>query len=447
LLKRFEEVISATGRTIKESYSSWYRENENQLSSARRVSSDRDNAESSEDDRGVDSLKRVAFIGARPEPQNTVPDPVFTIDPVTANQIHLQNDIKPFLDFYSPENAQLSADDAPLAISELDEAGNPTAYFKDRVVTIRVGFLLAAIRNLGLIGEFEDLLAVSGRIINPRYEQMYQQNMSAIAASSKHNLPLSRVVDEPSLTRIPSHPKEIIEITESKEYLQRQYYLHSSDINLQLQACSDRAQAMVRNDIFKYLCLNLLSVNADWDTAMAATEQLDEDGHLFKGGVDAVKLSLKSAKYRGRGKADWLVEARHRYYEEGHPRFSEPIEVLIGRLRNTGSPLARRAHIKKLVSGLGMKTASHFLRGVNLSDNKLAILDSHVLKQLLTFPEIASKIRHVVQINDKGIPKHPSDTRYLDIEKAVIDWATHQVGIPMDALDLLLWRLGRSGAR
>ena len=154
------------------------------------MSYDRDNAKSSEDNRGshrpvFHRRNRGPLSGARPEPQNTVPDLAFTIDPVTANQIHLQNDIKPFLDTYSPENAQLYADDAPLAISKLDEAGNPTAYFKDRAVTIRVGFLLTAIRNLGLIGEFEDLLAVSGRTINPRYEQMYQQNMSAITASSK----------------------------------------------------------------------------------------------------------------------------------------------------------------------------------------------------------------------------------------------------------------------
>ena len=79
-------------------------------------------------------------------------------------------------------------------------------------------------------------------------------------------------------------------MTESKEYLQRQYYLHSSDINLQLQACSNRAQAMDRSELFKYLALNLFSVNANWDTAMAATEQLDDDGHLFEGGVDAVSM-------------------------------------------------------------------------------------------------------------------------------------------------------------
>ena len=40
------------------------------------------------------------------------------------------------------------------------------------------------------------------------------------------------MVDEASLTRIPSHLKENIEMTESKEYLQRQYYLHSSDVYL-----------------------------------------------------------------------------------------------------------------------------------------------------------------------------------------------------------------------
>jgi len=190
LLKRFEGVLSETNRTIKGSYSSWYHENENQLNNSSHVNNDRDNFESSEGGRKsyrrvYQSRNRSPFFGAEPEPQNTIPDSAFTIEYVTAKQIHLQKDIRQFLDIYSPETAPLAADDAPLAISELDEDGDPTTYYKDRVVTIRVGFLIAIIRKLGLIGEFDDLLAASGRTISPRYEQMYQQNMSAIAASSK----------------------------------------------------------------------------------------------------------------------------------------------------------------------------------------------------------------------------------------------------------------------
>ena len=86
-------------------------------------------------------------------------------------------------------------------------------------------------------------------------------------------------------------------MSESKEYLQRQYCLHRSEINLQLQACSNRGQALDRSELFKYLVLNLLSIQANWDKAMAATEQLDDDGHLFDGSVDAVKQSLKSVSY------------------------------------------------------------------------------------------------------------------------------------------------------
>ena len=189
LLKSFEDVLSRSDRTVKGSYASWYHDNENQISISRGGSNEPGNLESLANDTVLDkpsyhSRRRGPLFGPTPESRGEVPDSGLSIGSVTGNQIHLQNDIQPFLEVYSPENAQLSTDDAPPPISELDEAGKPTTYYKDRAVTIRVGHLLAVIRSLGLIGEFEDLLAISGRTINPRYEQLYQQNMMAMSASS-----------------------------------------------------------------------------------------------------------------------------------------------------------------------------------------------------------------------------------------------------------------------
>jgi hypothetical protein len=186
LLKSFEGILSDSGRSIKDSYGLWYQANENQLRSSQRLSDWPKNSVSLADDTVLSrpSLRRARIGIIPPEPQIGIHDSGLQIGSVAGNQIHLQKDIRPFLELYSPENVQLSADDAPLPISELGEDGKPTAYYKDRTVTIRVGYLLTLIRSFGLIGEFEDLLEETGRTISPRYEQLYRQNILGISTSS-----------------------------------------------------------------------------------------------------------------------------------------------------------------------------------------------------------------------------------------------------------------------
>ena len=178
-------MLSGTGRSIKNTYRSWYLENESQLRYRVRARKDtRDPGWLSGDpvpDRP--SFQRAPAVRIPPEPGAGIHKPGTSVGQVSGNLIHLENDIRPFLELYSPENAQLADEDTQIPISELDENGNGTDYYRERTVTIRIGYLLTVIRGSGLVGEFENLLEETGRSINPRYEKLYQQNMSAISAS------------------------------------------------------------------------------------------------------------------------------------------------------------------------------------------------------------------------------------------------------------------------
>ncbi len=77
------------------------------------------------------------------------------------------------------------------------------------------------------------------------------------------------------------------------------------------------------------------------------------------------------------------------------------------------------------VQGYGLKEASHFLRNIGKSNNQIAILDRHILKNL--------KALKVIK-NDKI--KNKSD--YLEKEQRFIDFSK-QISIPIDELDLLFW--------
>ncbi len=77
------------------------------------------------------------------------------------------------------------------------------------------------------------------------------------------------------------------------------------------------------------------------------------------------------------------------------------------------------------VMGYGLKEASHFLRNIGKSENKIAILDRHILKNLLD----------IGVINEDKIK---NKNNYFDIENRFISFSS-EIGIPLDHLDLLFW--------
>ncbi len=77
------------------------------------------------------------------------------------------------------------------------------------------------------------------------------------------------------------------------------------------------------------------------------------------------------------------------------------------------------------VQGFGLKESGHFLRNIGKSNNRIAILDRHILRNLKNFNVIESD-----EIRNK---KH-----YAEMEDKFIEFS-NKIGIPVDELDLLFW--------
>lgn len=86
---------------------------------------------------------------------------------------------------------------------------------------------------------------------------------------------------------------------------------------------------------------------------------------------------------------------------------------------------ALRNWLAENVYGFGLKEASHFLRNIGKSDNKVAILDRHILKNLSSLKVI----------NDNKVKNRK---QYVEIEDAFLNFS-EKVNIPVDELDLLFW--------
>ncbi|HUN67149.1 MAG TPA: DNA lyase [Bacteroidota bacterium] len=85
-----------------------------------------------------------------------------------------------------------------------------------------------------------------------------------------------------------------------------------------------------------------------------------------------------------------------------------------------------REWLVRNVPGIGWKEASHFLR--NIGRRNLAILDRHILKNLVRLGAIRS------------LPPTLTPRRYKLLEKKFHTFAL-QIGIPLDELDLLFWSM------
>ncbi len=84
-----------------------------------------------------------------------------------------------------------------------------------------------------------------------------------------------------------------------------------------------------------------------------------------------------------------------------------------------------RKWLSENVNGYGLKEAGHFLRNIGKSENQIAILDRHILKNLFELNKIPN-----IKIKSKK--------DYLEKEKSFIEFSK-EIKIPIDELDLLFW--------
>lgn len=87
--------------------------------------------------------------------------------------------------------------------------------------------------------------------------------------------------------------------------------------------------------------------------------------------------------------------------------------------------ISLRNYICDNVKGYGLKEAGHFLRNVGLSNNEIAILDRHILRNL----------KALGVIEDEKIKNYKN---YLEIEQKFLSYSK-KINIPIDELDLLFW--------
>lgn len=169
--------------------------------------------------------------------------------------------------------------------------------------------------------------------------------------------------------------------------------------------------------IFAELAFCICTPQSKASDAWKSINKLMENGLLYRGSAEQILPFLK-VRFN-KNKAEYIVKARKKFTVDGKIQIKEFLQSFV-------DPLELREWLVKNVEGLGMKEASHFLRNVGLSDNQLAILDVHILKNLKEFGVI------------EKIPKNLTKKEYLKIENRMKEFSK-QINIPLEELDLLLW--------
>jgi N-glycosylase/DNA lyase len=170
--------------------------------------------------------------------------------------------------------------------------------------------------------------------------------------------------------------------------------------------------------IFAELAFCICTPQTKAISAWNSISVLMNNGLLYRGSVEEIVPFLKNVRFR-KNKAKYIVEARKKFTVDGKIQIKEFLLSFI-------DPLELREWLVKNVKGIGMKEASHFIRNIGFSENQLAILDVHILKNLKELGVI------------EKIPKNLTKKEYIKIEDKMKGFSK-RIGIPLDELDLLFW--------
>jgi N-glycosylase/DNA lyase len=127
---------------------------------------------------------------------------------------------------------------------------------------------------------------------------------------------------------------------------------------------------------------------------------------------DKIRVILKSKTRFHNNKTRYLIENKVKWNNLKEALNNKNIKEL-------------RNWLADNVKGYGLKEASHFLRNIGKSNNQIAILDRHILRNMQKYNLVSeTKIK-----NKKDYLK--KEQKYLDF--------TNQIGISADELDLFWW--------
>ena len=168
--------------------------------------------------------------------------------------------------------------------------------------------------------------------------------------------------------------------------------------------------------LFIELSFCLLTPQSKAKSAWTAINNMLNDKILFSAAAEDISGYLNIVRFKN-NKSRYIVEAREKFAKNGS--FDIRSKIVESDLKAT------RMWFADNVKGIGMKEAGHYLRNIGYGQ-KLAILDRHILKNLVRYNVIDE------------LPKSLSKGVYLDIENKMEKFS-EEIGIPMDCLDFLFW--------
>lgn len=176
-----------------------------------------------------------------------------------------------------------------------------------------------------------------------------------------------------------------------------------------IKSCLNNFKALSEKEQYKEFLFCLLTPQSNAQRCWQAVEELSK----FQ------KLNLQDILN--------ILKSKTRFYITKSARILQAKETWekIKPLLNNKNEKELRNEIAKIVNGYGLKESSHFLRNIGKSNNKIAILDRHILKNL-------HKLNLIQEIKIKN-QKH-----YFEIEDIFLNFA-NSINIPADELDILWW--------
>jgi len=192
-----------------------------------------------------------------------------------------------------------------------------------------------------------------------------------------------------------------------KELLHKLYALHKDKIKRRLLEFN----SLDERNYFHELLFCLLTPQSNAKKCWDAVEQLKRLDKLTSSRI--IKI-LKTRTRFHNNKSSYILEAEKQWAS------------ILPKLANNDRKELRN-WLAENTKGMGYKEAGHFLRNIGKSDNQIAVLDRHILRNLHDLGVISQED---VMLKNKN--------HYFSIENKFLAFS-HVVSIPIDELDLLFW--------